>query len=43
MALIHNIYGKLALAFQLPAGFIVMPDVQYGYTQTSAYIFKVKS
>jgi hypothetical protein len=28
-----NIYGKLALAFQLPAGFIVMPDIQYGYTQ----------
>ena len=27
------VYGKLALAFQLPAGFVVMPDIQYGYTQ----------
>lgn len=26
------VYGKLALGFRLPADFVVMPDIQYGYT-----------
>lgn len=28
-----NIYSNLSLAFRLPAGFIIMPQTQYSYTQ----------
>jgi hypothetical protein len=36
-----NIYSNLALSVRLPAGFILMPQAQYGYTQKEIISAKV--
>lgn len=35
-----NIYSNLSLAFRLPAEFVIMPQLQYGYSQKTLYSFK---
>ena len=35
-------YSNLALAFRLPAGFILMPQVQYGYTENKLFSVKAR-
>ena len=32
-----NVYSNLSLAFRLPAGFILMPQTQFGYTPAEIY------
>jgi len=36
------LYSNLALAFRLPAGFILMPQVQYGYTENKLFSVKAR-
>ncbi|MDP4223928.1 MAG: SPOR domain-containing protein [Bacteroidota bacterium] len=35
-------YSNLALAFRLPAGFVLMPQVQYGYTENKLFSAKAR-
>ena len=35
------LYSNLSMAFRLPAGFILMPQVQYGYTEKKLFSTKV--
>jgi hypothetical protein len=36
------LYSNLALAFRLPAGFILMPQAQYGYTENKLFSVKAR-
>ena len=36
------LYSNLALAFRLPAGFILMPQAQYGYTENKLFSAKAR-
>jgi cell division protein FtsN len=36
-----NIYSNLSLAARLPAGFVLMPQVQYGYTEGKLLTLKI--
>jgi hypothetical protein len=36
------LYSNLAMAFRLPAGFILMPQVQYGYTENKLFSAKAR-
>ena len=35
-------YSNLAIAFRLPAGFVLMPQIQYGYTENKLFSAKAK-
>lgn len=36
------LYSNLAIAFRLPAGFVLMPQIQYGYTENKVFSAKAK-